>query len=186
MRKMRATEIAAVAGGTSPVIQPKGGSPGNGPTFVTQGPGSSNIDWWDIGNTGMRWGVQVGANGGVLSGGNLYFGNGNGFQAEGNFNTSGQLTGGSLTFTGNNGDSLSVSTSGSGSSQQFGLTVNVPFGGPNGSGGAYNFSLGSSPGAGSGSGSGGGTGSGYTGNSNQGYGGSYGGRYGYISGHHQS
>jgi len=35
MRKMRATEIAAVAGGTSPVVLPKGGSPGNGPTLVT-------------------------------------------------------------------------------------------------------------------------------------------------------
>lgn len=161
MRKMRASEIAAVAGGTSPVILPEGGGPSagggpiNGPSLVTSGPGNTQIAWFNIGNTGTQWGAQLDANGGILTGGNLYYNNGGFITVEGTFNSSGALTGGSLTFKSGNGDSLTFTGTGN---NAFGLNFSVPIGNTSGQGsGAFSFSLtGSSSGAGSYGGSSGG------------------------------
>ena len=156
MRKMRATEIAAVAGGTSPVILPKGGSPGNGPTFVTPGNGTSQIDWFGPNN---EFGGQINTGNGTV---NVYYKIGNGVQLEGTISLNG-VTGasGSLTLPG--GETMTAGATANGG-VQFGITI--PTGGPSSSGcGNYCFTMPSSPSSGAGgyggSGSGYGYGSGY-------------------------
>ena len=141
MRKMRATEIAAVAGGTSPVILPKGGSPGNGPTFVTGGNGTSQIGWIDT-NLG-QFGVQF-SNGAAK----ILYNNHGYVQLEATIGLNGTVTGGSISTTLSNGDIVTVGATANGG-YQFGMTI--PIGGSSSSGcGNYCFTMPSNPSSGAG------------------------------------